>query len=261
MKKTPVTASFYEKYKSALLGPGPKYARLRAMLEAALQDGHWGEEGRLPTEHEIARLTGLSLGTIQRSLRELVDAGLLLRSAGRGTFATKTRYHLGQPFLNARFLTDDKSGVVPIDALLISHEHFTGVGDWTSALKPANGAVFRVERYLDVNGEFAILHRFYVDPVRFPRFADLAAKDFRSKNLRALLARLYNLPVITHHQTLQFHRFPAAVCRLIQRRTGTTGLLQSVTATIGDGDAVYFAELYIPPNDRTLQLPDTIFSR
>ena len=134
-------------------------------------------------------------------------------------------------------------------------------GDWTKALKPVDGAVFRVERILDVNKEFAILHRFYIDPTRFPRFAKLAAKDFRSSNLRVLLARMYHLPVITHHQTLLFHRFPATICRLLQCRAGTTGLLQSVTATIGDNDVAYFAELYIPPNGRALQLPDMTFSR
>ncbi len=261
MKKTPATADFYAKYRSALLGPGPKYARLRAMLEAALQDGYWGDEGRLPTEHEIANVTGLSLGTIQRALRELVDAGRLVRTAGRGTFATKAKYHLGEKFLNARFLTEDKSGVVPIDALLVSHELFSGTGDWTAALKLGDRAAFRVERILDVNGEFALLHRFYIDPIRFPGFVKLAARDFRSSNLRFLLARMYDLPVITHHQTLRFHRFPAAISRLLQCRSGTTGLLQSVTATIGDGDAVYFAELYIPPNDKALQLPDATFSR
>jgi GntR family transcriptional regulator len=231
------------------------------MLDAALQDGYWGDEGRLPTEYEIAHVTGFSLGTIQRALRELVDAGRLVRTAGRGTFATKAKYHLGETFLNARFLTEDKSGILPIDALLVSHEHFAGTGDWTKALKPVDGAVFRIERILDVNKEFAILHRFYIDPTRFPRFVKLAAKDFRSSNLRVLLARMYHLPVITHHQTLLFHRFPATICRQLQCRIGTTGLLQSVTATIGNNDAAYFAELYIPPNGRALQLPDMIFSR
>jgi len=261
MNDTPTTATFYEKYRSALLGPGPKYARLRAMLEAALQDGYWGDEGRLPTEHQIANVTGLSLGTIQRALRELVDAGRLVRTAGRGTFATKAKYHLGEQFLNARFLTDDKSGVVPIDGLLVSHEHFAGAGDWTVALKLGDRAVFRVERILDVNGEFSLLHRFYIDPTRFPLFVKLTSKEFRSSNLRVLLARMYDLPLITHHQTLRFHRLPTVICRMLQCRAGTTGLLQSITATIGDNDAVYFAELYIPPNGRALQLPDTTFSR
>lgn len=261
MKTPPDIADFYGKYRSALLGPGPKYARLRAMLDAALQDGYWGEEGRLPTEHEIARVSRLSLGTVQRALRELVDAGRLVRTAGRGTFATKAKYHLGEKYLNARFLTDDATGVLPIDALLVSHGHFARSGDWVKALKPANGTVFRVERVFDVNGEFSILHRFYIDPVRFPRFVKLAAKELRSSNLRFLLARMYNLPVITHHQTLRFSRLPVSISRILQCRAGTMGLLQSVTATIAENDAVYFAELFIPPNDRALQLPDITFTR
>jgi DNA-binding GntR family transcriptional regulator len=261
MKRNTATADFYGKYRDALAGPGAKYTRLRAMLEAALQDGFWGDEGRLPTEHEIARMTGLSLGTIQRALRELVDEGRLVRTPGRGTFVTKAKYHLGEPFVNARFLTDDNSAVVPIDALLVSRGHLVKSGSWTKALNPTDGGVFRVERIFDVNGDFNILHRFYFDPVRFPRFVKLSAKDFRSTNLRGLLARMHHLPVVTHHQTLRFYRFTVETCRLLQCRSGTRGLLESVTATIGDNDAVYFMELFIPPNDRVLQLPDAKLSR
>ncbi|MGD9512063.1 MAG: GntR family transcriptional regulator, partial [Geminicoccaceae bacterium] len=137
-----------------LLGSGTKYARLRAMLETALHEGFWGEEGRLPTEHEIASVTGLSLGTIQRALRELVGQGRLVRTPGRGTFATKAKYHLDEPFVNARFLASDGSGPLPIDSLLISRGPIEKQGDWTDALHPADGRLFLVERLFDIGGEF-----------------------------------------------------------------------------------------------------------
>jgi GntR family transcriptional regulator len=254
-------SEFFHKYQGLLVGPGTKYARLRAMLDAALQDGLWGEEGRLPTEHELARVTGLSLGTIQRTLRELVAEGRLVRTPGRGTFATKAKYRLDEPFLSARFLADDGSSALPIKSLLISRGKITQGGDWTRVLEPANGELFLVERIFDVGGEFNILNRFYIDPMRFPRFVQLGAREFRSASLRGVLARMYGFPPVTHNQTLRFHQFPPKVCRLIGRRTGTTGLLQSVTATIGTGAPVYFVELFIPPNSRSLRLPDATLTR
>jgi len=261
MKRNAPATDFYARYRGLLTGPGAKYVRLRAMLEAALHDGFWGDDGRLPTEHEMARHTGLSLGTIQRALRELVDKGRLVRTPGRGTFVTRAKYHLDEPFVNARFLSDDGSSVVPIESLLVSRGRITRPGDWMRALKPADGRVFRVERIFDVNGDFNILNRFYMDPARFPRFVELRAKDFRSANLRGLLARMHDFPMVTHHQNLRFTRFSLEVCRLLQCRPGTSGLLQSVTATIGRDDTVYFVELFIPPNDRVMQLPDATLNR
>lgn len=261
MKKNASTAEFYAKYRDLLTGPGAKYVRLRAMLDMALQDGFWGGEGRLPTEHEIAHVTGMSLGTIQRALRDLVDKGRLIRTPGRGTFVTKAKYHLDEPFVNARFLSDEGASVVPIRSLLVSRGHLDGPGEWMHALKLAGGVVFRVERIFDINGDFNILNRFYIDPARFPRFIELGARDFRSASLRGLLARMYHFPMVTHHQTLRFRRFSLEICRLLQCRPGTTGLLQSVTATIGHGDTVYFVELFIPPNDRAMQLPDATLNR
>jgi len=261
MGKNTAATDFYARYRGLLTGPGAKYVRLRAMLEAALEDGFWGGEGRLPTEHEMARLTGLSLGTIQRVLRELVDKGRLVRTPGRGTFVTPARYRLDEPFVSARFLNDDGSGFVPIRAQLVSRKRVSGTGEWARTLAPADGALFRVERIFDIDGDFTILNRFYLDPVRFPGFAALGAKEFRSTSLRGLLARMYRFPTVTLRQTLRFKRFPIDVCRMLQCRPGTNGLLQSVTATIGKEDPVYYVELFIPPNARAMQLPEATLNR
>lgn len=224
-------------------------------------DGFWAEEGRLPTEHEIARVTGLSLGTIQRTMRELVAEGRLVRTPRRGTFVAKATYHLDEPFLHARFLRDHESTPMPLDALLVNRGRYSKPGAWTDALQPANGVLFRVERIFDVGGEFQILHHFYFDPARFPRFMDLSTKEFRSRDLRALLVKMHDLPTVTHHQTLRFHRIAAETARMIDCRPGAAGLLQSITATILSDDAVYFMQLFIPPNDLQMQLPDAVLGR
>lgn len=261
MKADDSARLFRERYRVQLAGPGAKYQRLRRMFDAALDDGFWGEDGRIPTEHEIARATGLSLGTIQRTLRELVAEGRLVRTPRRGTFVTRGPYPLDEPFVNARFLDDGGTAPLPMSALLVSRGVTSRHGTWTEALKPSNGSLFRVERRFDVNGEFQLLHHFYVDAARFPKFGRLGVRDLRSGDLRALLAKMHDLPAVTHHQTLRFQRFSAEVARALRCRPGTTGLLQSVTATIGDRDAVYFIQLFIPPNPRALQLPDAVLRR
>ena len=261
MRKQATAEDFYAKYRGAFATVGAKYARLRAMLDASLVDGFWGEEGRLPTEHELAPVTGMSLGTIQRALRELVGEGRVVRMAGRGSFAVKAKYHLSEPFVNSRFLSDDGKSLLPVEASLVGRRHIAEPGRWTRALKPSNGSVFRVERLFDVNGEFNVLSRFYLDPARFPKFVALGVNELRTTNLKRLFTRMHRLPMVTHHQTLRFLAFPAEVVRLTKCPAKTVGLLQSITASIAQDDAVYFHELFIPPNDRALQLPDAVLSR
>lgn len=261
MGKQTTADDFYSKYHGDFAAVGTKYVRLRGMLDASLVDGFWGEEGRLPTEHELAPVTGMSLGTIQRALRELVSEGRVVRMPGRGSFAVRPKFHLGAPFVNARFLNDDGKSILPIVASLEGRKHLSAKGAWTNALKPANGSVYRIERVFDVNGEFRVLSRFYIDPVRFPKCAQLSAAETRTTNLKQLLTRMYRLPQITHHQTLRFHVFPAEVARQTRCRPRTPGMLQSITASIAQDDSVYFHELFIPPNDRALELPHAVLGR
>lgn len=261
MSKNVTAADFFAAYHPALATVGTKYARMRLMLEAALRDTFWGENGKVPTEHELARATGMSLGTIQRALRELVNEGRLVRTPGRGTYVVEQKYRLGKPFVNARFLGDDGVSVLPIEASFVGRQQISTVGPWTEALRPRGKKILRIERRFDVNGEFSILSRFFVDIVRFPKFSDLNAGELRSTNLRGLLARMHRFPTVTHHQTLRFYSFAPEVARVLKCRAGTMGLLQSVTASIHRDDNVYFTQLFIPPNDRELQLPDAVLNR
>lgn len=128
--------NFYARYHGAFATVGAKYARLRAMLEAALADEFWEDEGKLPTEHELAAAASMSLGTVQRALREFVHEGRLVRMPGRGTYSVKTKYHFGEPFVNARFVSDDGKSILPIDALVVSRRNLAEQRPWTEALNP-----------------------------------------------------------------------------------------------------------------------------
>ena len=52
-----------------------------------LAAGRYGQEGRLPSEAQLARQFSVSRPTVARALQSLVEAGLVERRAGSGTFA------------------------------------------------------------------------------------------------------------------------------------------------------------------------------
>ncbi len=66
----------------------PLYAQVKKHLIHRVLSGEWQPGKRLPSEAEIAQGYGLSLGTVRKAIKEMVDEGLVARWPGRGTFVT-----------------------------------------------------------------------------------------------------------------------------------------------------------------------------
>lgn len=58
---------------------------IRTQLEARIQSGELPPGARLPSEAELQQEHGVSRATAQRALNDLAQAGLVVRSRGRGT--------------------------------------------------------------------------------------------------------------------------------------------------------------------------------
>lgn len=65
------------------------HVRIRKALEARIRDGQWGPGTRIPTEVELCEEFGVSRITVQRALRDLADAGLIVRFRKRGSFVAQ----------------------------------------------------------------------------------------------------------------------------------------------------------------------------
>lgn len=70
----------------------PAYMQLRDMLAARVARGEWSSETPLPSENQLKAETGLSVGTVRKSMQMLVDEGLLERRQGSGTFLRKRAF-------------------------------------------------------------------------------------------------------------------------------------------------------------------------
>ena len=67
------------------LAARPLYQQARDLLVRKIIEGVWGPGGYLPSEHQLSRQLGVSVGTLRKATEDLVAQGLLERQHGRGT--------------------------------------------------------------------------------------------------------------------------------------------------------------------------------
>jgi len=228
----------------------PKYLLLRNALASEMSSGRWKPGTQLPAEDVLAEMSALSLGTVQRSLRMLVDEGRLVRRHGIGTFVAEPEAPLGGPFQHFRFLDESSGEILPIFTRVVSRTVIKAQGPWTSLLKAAQ--VVCIDRLFSIGNEFDLYVRLYFDSQRFPDLMKIEKSKFNGVSFKDLVAREYHQPTARYDQTLRVLAFPETVCAALKLKPKLSGCLLELTARDRSGAAIYYQEVYIPPNDRRL---------
>src|ERR1700678_805484 len=71
----------------------PLYLQVKHHILDNIRSGKWGTSTRVPSENDIVKSFGVSRMTANRALRELRDAGILVRIAGVGSFVADQHAH------------------------------------------------------------------------------------------------------------------------------------------------------------------------
>lgn len=233
--------------------PGvPKYVAMRDAVVDAVTGGNWPAGTRLPTEIEWTADLPLSLGTVQRALRMLVDDGVIVRRQGHGTFVAERADGRMHAPLHCRFVDHSGRAYLPVFADVVSRNEVSESGPWSAHLGAAS--VLCIERVLRIGDEFNVFSRFYADPKRLPAFAKLPAKKLSGENFKDLILRESAQPIGRISQFLTSIKLPAEVCDAIGVRRATVGQQLQVFAFVGRQSPIYYQDLFIPPNTRTLHL-------
>lgn len=82
-----------------------KFIDIKQHLVAQIEQGHWPEHHRVPSENRLAAQFNCSRMTARRALTELVEQGVLVRSQGRGTFVAQLKSQ--GSMLNIRNIADE----------------------------------------------------------------------------------------------------------------------------------------------------------
>jgi GntR family transcriptional regulator len=96
----------------------PRYQRLRDELAAQISEHRWRPGEAIPTEHELARIYGVAIGTVRKAVEQLVADGLLERFQGRGTFVRRASFD-GSLFRFFRFQNRRGERRIPASRILM----------------------------------------------------------------------------------------------------------------------------------------------
>jgi multiple sugar transport system substrate-binding protein len=131
--------------------PLPAYYRLKRRLLTDIEAGHYGMDGRLPTEHELCAAYGLSRTPVARALSELAAEGVVIRHRRRGTF-------VDPGWMRALHAAPEVS-VMACD------------GSWAGQLREAAGSDLRLSITTAPLGELRAVFRRAIAEGRGPDFA------------------------------------------------------------------------------------------
>lgn len=247
------TTDFLRRYPPAANAGMPKHVALREALASAISAGFWKPGAKLPTETELAAMTPYSLGTVQRALRSLVEQGLVERRRGYGTYVPDGRKRLEAPW-HCRFLADDGVSFLPVFSVALKRSLQTGRGPWSEPLHQGRATIIEIDRRMEIGDEFSVYSKFFVRADRFPDLREAPLASLSGANLKVLMVRAAASKLTEIKEQLRQVSLPAPICRAIGVEPGTCGMLIEATAYAGGGSPLYYQELYIPPNRRSLYI-------
>lgn len=239
--------------------PGvPKYVRLQEALLGCIRDGLWKPGDRLPAEEELAELSRLSLGTVQRALRNLSGQGIVVRQQGLGSFVGETQRRMQDPW-HCRFLDEQTGEILPVYSKAIRRQLVPDRGPWTQYLGAER--ILRIDRRIDIGGEFSVYSRFYADRGLLGYFWDCPIAELNGANFKVLITRECRLPITDIKHSVRVSKFTPEIGRMIGAGRGATGMFLFSMAYAGRDTCVYYQEFYIPPTGRFLRFSEGVESQ
>ena len=181
----------------------PLYRVVKRSLLAAIEDGSYPPGSTLPSETELARAFGVSIGTLRTAVDELSAEHILVRRQGRGTFVAT---HSTDRFLFQFFHVERGDGLREAPSVeLVSFERLRVDDEVAQALQlRAGDPVIQVENRLLLQGRAVIYDRLTLSAVLF--------KGLTEKRLRERTGTIY-----------QFYQaeFGITVVRALERARAT----------------------------------------
>lgn len=208
-----------------------------------IERGFWRAGDKIPGEKELSILLGISLGTVQATLRQLVVEQLLERRRGAGTFVAQSSDSSGSIW-HFRFRTPEGKGLLPWSGRVFDVQEIDEAGEWADFLGFAPSYI-RIQRTIDFE-DFKVYSEMYLDGPRFAPILDVPKDVLSQKNIRVFLHDRYNAPTFSAHHRVTSVGIDETVARIIGVPAGSPGMRMRIFGHTFRDAPILFQKNVIP---------------
>lgn len=169
-----------------------KRTAVRLAIDEAIDRGIAPEGSALPPETALARIAGVSLGTVQAALAELVHTGAIIRRRGDGTRVRSVKDASDHAW-HFRFLDVDGRTRLKFHVTDIAMDRTFDAGIYTPFLGHDPAGYVRIRRTLRMSNGLRVLAEMVLPHGLAPRLAARPPIELLNVNIRTILERDYGL--------------------------------------------------------------------
>lgn len=204
---------------------GPKYQRVISAFEDCIRQGRFRPGDRVPNETDLSARLPLSLGTLQRAMKELADAGLLVRHRKTGTFIADRKSQVDEVYVY-RFRDPETGDWQMPSTRTLSVSVDETPGPWADALGTAS--CVRVERLVWVENDPPAFSAIYLAPEHGAHMLDVPIHSLHGSSLHRILIEKFDLPTLRMEHRVSCRALSQTACRHLRVPAGEAGLVWDV---------------------------------
>jgi len=195
-------AAVRESYEKRSRDRAPKFRKLFDAFVETLERGFWRPGDHVPTEKEFSAALGISGGTVQSFMRELMNAGIVSRRRGVGSHITEFDEKTGENWY-LRFSTEMNGAILPIKPVHITISESPEQGPWCDFLG-SSPSFIRIFRIMRIGDSHLVPTEFYLDAEQFHPLLDFNPETIGTVHIRTILADRFQMPVANVEEALLF---------------------------------------------------------
>lgn len=231
----------------------PLYRRIMEAIRTEIAQGRLPPGARVPSEHELVRRFGVARMTANRALKELAAEGLIVRTAGSGTYVADRKLEhsaLVVPDIAQEIRASGRS----YRGEVLTAEELAAPEPIARALElDPDAPVFHTRILHRADGIPVQLEERWVNPAYAPEFL---AQDFTARTPNAYLTAIGR--VEEAEETIEavaadraearlLEVAPGTPCLLLTRRTFARGLWATTARLLGPGRRWRLTARFRPP--------------
>ena len=245
------------------LKPGARGAKYEALIEAikmTLATGELLPGDQLPPEPELASKTGLSLGTVRRSLQRLAQQGIVSREHGRGTFVSSQTQSVDDLW-HFRFIDSTDNSLIPVTPHVLERRLIKSTGEWSRALGESRSGFVRIRRLIDVDGRFSCHSSIYLSADIYAPLLEVSSTQIERFGLKNVIAERFHVPTLSAAKTTRCVSVPRIVSRTLNIDKNDRVLLIEIVAKSFNESPISYHALHVPPDAAPLDVWTTPSSK